>query len=184
MVQLSVVACRWPKFHMYRRAARTGAQYGIINGHLWHKLCWQGKLQHNNEYCRLIVNITILWKVGVYLWKSCSQTGEEFYFEENHHLGKSPFNFTQFKFARYCHDATWALAWSLHRTMEGGCKSMQWFLTVDVKIKTEEGLDLSAVDYQNATLTTIMLQHMNNSFIGLSVCYTGWTTPQIVYTNY
>ena len=47
------------------------------------------------------------------------QIGEEFREEESRHLGQPPFNFSRSSFARYCHDATWALAWSLNKSVIG-----------------------------------------------------------------
>ena len=38
--------------------------------------------------------------------------------EQSQHLGEPPFNFTKLEYSRYCHDATWALAWSLHKAIE------------------------------------------------------------------
>ena len=55
---------------------------------------------------------------NLYILNYFVKTGGEFDKEEDHHLGEVPFNFTRFKFSRYCHDATWALAWSLQRALE------------------------------------------------------------------
>ena len=63
-----------------------------------------------------IVSIHNIVKLSVY---SILKTGEEFDDEENKHLGEPPFNFSRSLLARFCHDATWALAWSLHKTIKG-----------------------------------------------------------------
>ena len=48
-----------------------------------------------------------------------SQMRNQFHNEEKQHLNLPPFNFTRSSFSRYCYDATWALAWSLNKTMKG-----------------------------------------------------------------
>ena len=47
------------------------------------------------------------------------QNGHEFYLKEQEHLNQPPFYFHQLPFAQYCHDATWALAWTLNKTLTG-----------------------------------------------------------------
>ena len=51
------------------------------------------------------------------------QTEEEFLHESKNHANKPPFNFSSGGFY-YCHDATWALAWSLNKAIT--CKICHW----------------------------------------------------------
>ena len=47
-----------------------------------------------------------------------TQTGAEYFQEEERHLNQELFNLTRLEYAQYCYDATWTLAYALNRTIK------------------------------------------------------------------
>ena len=48
-----------------------------------------------------------------------SQTGGQYFAEEQSHLGVPPLYLKQVEYAQYCYDATWTLAYALNQTING-----------------------------------------------------------------
>lgn len=110
----------------------------------------------------------------------------EFQQELSRHLNSPPFNFSSMSVAPQCHDATWALAWSLDKIIKGiASYTILYYSTnfvqhcelntiilclIAIPFSGESSeMDLSTLNYTSDTFTKEILKYMNNSFIGITV---------------